>query len=159
MSYFMMGMMILQLSIDNSLVVGGTWISMVSTQLCKVKFKWQTLLLFNIRSCFNGDLCTLILLDWDTIGFWGTMALSLGVAMLPGLTFAMLLISTVVTDGLIQLMAPGLLFAMLVIFSFTFFIVNRVALLDPFGFGHWHFVLTAFLTLNFFYFTYLWYRH
>ena len=57
-------------------------------------------------------------------------------------------------------MAPGLLFAMLVIFCFTFFIINRIAFLDPFGFGNWHFVLTTFLTLNFFCLNYMrhWHR-
>ena len=38
-------------------------------------------------------------------------------------------------------MAPGLLFAVLVVLSFTFFIINRIALLDPFGTGDWHLVL------------------
>ena len=61
-----------------------------------------------------------------------------------------LLVSTVVTDGLVDDMAPGLFFAVLMIFSFALFIVDRVALFDPLGFGHGDFVLTAFLTLDFF---------
>jgi hypothetical protein len=56
-------------------------------------------------------------------------------------------------------MAPGLLFAMLVVFSFTFFVINWVALLDPSGLWHWHFVFSAFLALDFLDFTNLWHRH
>jgi hypothetical protein len=60
-----------------------------------------------------------------------------------------LLISTVVTDGLVDDMAPGLLLAMLVVFSFALFIIDRVTFLNPFGFRHCHLVFTAFLALNF----------
>ena len=70
--------------------VGGTGIAMLSIQVCKVKFKWQTLFLFNIRRVIHGDLCTFILLNRDTFCFGGSMALGFGVAMLSGLTRAML---------------------------------------------------------------------
>lgn len=46
-------------------------------------------------------------------------------------------------------MAPGLLFAMLVVFGFALFIINGVALFDPFGLGHGNFVPLALLALNF----------
>ena len=69
---------------------GGTGIAMLSSQVCKVKFKWQTLFLFNIRRVIHGDLCTFILLNRNTFCFGGSMALGFGVTMLSGLTRAML---------------------------------------------------------------------
>ena len=70
--------------------VGGTGIAMLSSQVCKVKFKWQTLFLFNIRRVIDRDLCTFILLNRNTFCFRGSMALGFGVTMLSGLTRAML---------------------------------------------------------------------
>ena len=61
-----------------------------------------------------------------------------------------LLISTVVTDGLVNDMAPGLLLAMLMVLCFALFVVNGTALLHPFGFGNRHLVLLALLTLDLF---------
>ena len=61
-----------------------------------------------------------------------------------------LLVSTVVTDGLVDNMAPGFFFAVLMIFCFALFVVDRVAFFNPFGFGYCHLVFAAFLTLDFF---------
>ena len=61
-----------------------------------------------------------------------------------------LLVSTVVTDGLVDNMAPGFFFAVLMIFGFALFVVDRVAFFNPFSFGYCYLVFAAFLTLNFF---------
>ena len=47
-------------------------------------------------------------------------------------------------------MAPGFFFAMLVIVSFTFFIIDWIALFNPFSFSDWNFVFSTFLALDFF---------
>lgn len=63
-------------------------------------------------------------------------------------TICHLLISTVVTDGLVNNMAPGLLFTMLMVVCFALFVINGVALFHPFGFGYGYLVLSALLTLD-----------
>ena len=56
-------------------------------------------------------------------------------------------------------MAPGLFFAMLMIVGFALFVINGVALFDPFGSRHWHLILTTLLALNFFGISHNWHSH
>ena len=73
--------------------------------------------------------------------------------------YSHLLVSTVVTDGLVNNMAPGLLFAMLMVLRFTLLVIHRVAFFDPFRFGYLNFVLATLLALYFLNLSHHWYRN
>lgn len=140
---------------------------MMRAQLSQVKLKRQALTLLDVLSSFNWHLVALLLLHRYTLCIWGAMALGFRIAMLAGLTLAVLLeenmthlsnrdffftnllIAAVVTDGLVNHVAPGFFLTVLMIFSMTLFVVDGIALLHPLRFRYWHLDFTTLLAVNF----------